>query len=131
MFLLDLFMFIKIYFGDKPVFLCDKIEPVIDEYIKHPDAILIDEISTAAIHTLMHEIAKPDFHTGILINKDFEKLKKVFFKQFVLVQTGGGLVINEKDEVLMIFRRGKWDLPKGKIDQGESIEQCAVREVKE
>eukprot|EP00456_Euglypha_rotunda_P087491 TRINITY_DN89124_c0_g1_i1.p2 TRINITY_DN89124_c0_g1~~TRINITY_DN89124_c0_g1_i1.p2 ORF type:complete len:103 (+),score=23.44 TRINITY_DN89124_c0_g1_i1:31-309(+) len=31
----------------------------------------------------------------------------------------------------MIFRRGKWDLPKGKLDPGETIQQCAVREVKE
>jgi 8-oxo-dGTP pyrophosphatase MutT (NUDIX family) len=43
----------------------------------------------------------------------------------------GGLVTNENDELLMIFRRGKWDLPKGKLDKGESIEACAVREVQE
>lgn len=44
---------------------------------------------------------------------------------------GGGLVSNENGELLMIFRRGKWDLPKGKLDEGESIEACAVREVQE
>ncbi|MBW0178324.1 NUDIX domain-containing protein [Sediminibacterium sp.] len=43
----------------------------------------------------------------------------------------GGLVYNEKDELLMIFRRGKWDLPKGKLDDGETIEDCAIREVME
>jgi len=43
----------------------------------------------------------------------------------------GGLVFNERNELLMIFRRGKWDLPKGKLDEGEGIEACAVREVKE
>ncbi len=35
------------------------------------------------------------------------------------------------DEILMIFRRGKWDLPKGKLDKGESLEACALREVEE
>lgn len=44
---------------------------------------------------------------------------------------GGGLVLNDKGELLMIFRRGKWDLPKGKLDEGETIEQCALREVME
>ena len=44
---------------------------------------------------------------------------------------GGGLVFNEKGELLMIFRRGKWDLPKGNLDNGETIEHCAIREVKE
>ncbi len=43
----------------------------------------------------------------------------------------GGLVFNEQNELLMIFRRGFWDLPKGKLDPGETIEACAVREVQE
>ena len=43
----------------------------------------------------------------------------------------GGLVLNEDGDLLMIFRRGRWDLPKGKLDDGEQIEDCAVREVKE
>ena len=43
----------------------------------------------------------------------------------------GGLVFNDNDELLMIFRRKKWDLPKGKLDEGESIEACALREVQE
>ena len=51
-------------------------------------------------------------------------------KKKILV-AGGGLVQNEKGELLMIFRRDKWDLPKGKLDPGESIEQCSLREVKE
>ena len=48
-----------------------------------------------------------------------------------IIKAAGGLVLNEKQEILMIFRRGKWDLPKGKLDEGEKIEECAVREVME
>ena len=44
---------------------------------------------------------------------------------------GGGLVLNGKKELLMIFRLGHWDLPKGKWEEGETIEECAVREVEE
>ena len=47
------------------------------------------------------------------------------------ITAAGGLVFNDNNELLMIFRRGKWDLPKGKLDEGEAIEQCAVREVQE
>src|SRR5690348_7595761 len=43
----------------------------------------------------------------------------------------GGLVTNKKNELLVMFRRGRWDLPKGKLDEGETIENCAVREVQE
>ena len=49
----------------------------------------------------------------------------------ILIQAGGGLVINEKGEVLFMFRRGKWDLPKGKLNDGETLETCALREVEE
>jgi ADP-ribose pyrophosphatase YjhB (NUDIX family) len=49
----------------------------------------------------------------------------------IFIQAGGGLVLNEKGEVLFIFRRGKWDLPKGKLDPGETLEACALREVEE
>lgn len=48
----------------------------------------------------------------------------------------GGVLFREVEkekptEVLLIYRRGVWDLPKGKIEQGESIEECAQREVAE
>ena len=43
----------------------------------------------------------------------------------------GGLVTNPMGEILWIFRRGFWDLPKGKLDEGETIQTCAIREVQE
>jgi len=124
-------MFIKIYFEDKPVFLCDKVDETINKIMHHPDAVFIDEISTSAIKTLLHEIDKPEFHAGILLHKDFKKIKKSFYKHFNLVLAAGGVILNSKDEILMILRKGKWDLPKGKLDDGETLEQCSIREVEE
>ncbi|WP_439506576.1 NUDIX hydrolase [Sediminibacterium sp.] len=51
--------------------------------------------------------------------------------QLKIIKAGGGLVLNEQHELLFIFRRGYWDLPKGKVDPGETIEACALREVEE
>ena len=48
-----------------------------------------------------------------------------------VITAAGGLVLNPNTEILMIFRRGHWDLPKGKLDEGETIVSCAVREVQE
>ena len=124
-------MHITVYFGDKPVFLCDDINDKIHEYMHHPDSIFVDEISPRAIKSLLHEIVKPEFRVGIIFNPDLGELRKIFFKQFIIIEAGGGLVLNEKKEILLILRRGKWDLPKGKLDKGESIEQCALREVQE
>lgn len=50
---------------------------------------------------------------------------------YTLIKAAGGVVYNQKKELLMIFRNGKWDLPKGKLETGESIEECAIREVQE
>lgn len=123
--------YIVIYFDDKPVFLCDEITPEINEYRHHPESVFIDELSTAAINSLLHEINKKQFHAGIIFDKNFPKLKADFFKHFILIRAAGGLVKNKKGEVLMIFRMGKWDLPKGKLEEGESIAECAKREVQE
>ena len=54
-----------------------------------------------------------------------------FFSFYQLIEAAGGLVKNKKGEYLFIFRNGKWDLPKGKIEKGESVETAAIREVEE
>ena len=54
-----------------------------------------------------------------------------FCANYMLIEAAGGLVYNDKNQLLMIFRNGKWDLPKGKLEVGENIEQCAIREVEE
>lgn len=124
-------MYIKVYFGEKPVFLCDEIEDALHKYLHDPDTIFIDEVSGPAIKSLLHEIAKPEHRAGLIWHASLDALKKAFWKHFTIVKAGGGLVGNEAAEVLMIFRKGKWDLPKGKLDPGETLEHCALREVRE
>lgn len=51
--------------------------------------------------------------------------------RFETVTAAGGIVLNKDGKILWIFRRGKWDLPKGKADAGETPEQTAIREVQE
>jgi len=53
-----------------------------------------------------------------------------FKSNFEIIKAAGGLVVNNQ-RILMIFRNGKWDLPKGKLEIGESIDVCAKREVQE
>lgn len=69
--------------------------------------------------------------TLVLVAEDLEWLQKTFFNFFKIIIAGGGLVKNKEGEYLMIFRKGKWDLPKGKIEKSEDIKSCALREVEE
>ena len=124
-------MYIKIYFNDKPLFLCDEIDATIEPFRHHDDAVFIDEFSGHAIKSMIHEMELQKIHAGILLHTNLQELKKAFWKKFTVVLAAGGLVLNRNKEILMIFRRGKWDLPKGKLDKGETPEQCALREVEE
>ena len=124
-------MYINIYFGDKPVILCNEIDKDLNEILHHPDAVFVDEISPKAIKSMLHEIKKEEFHAGVIWNTDLDRLKETFFKNFRIIEAAGGIVQNDKKDILFIHRLGKWDLPKGKIEKGEKEEECALREVKE
>ena len=67
----------------------------------------------------------------IIICKNENDYWAEFKKQFLFIEAAGGLVRNENKELLTIFRNGVWDLPKGKVEKGELIEEAAVREVEE
>ncbi|MCB0409968.1 MAG: NUDIX domain-containing protein [Flavobacteriales bacterium] len=54
-----------------------------------------------------------------------------FSDEFTLIKAAGGVVKNKEDKLLVIYRLEKWDLPKGKLEKGEKIEEAAVREVEE
>ncbi len=124
-------MYINVYFGDKPLILCNEINKELNEILHHPDAVFVDEISPKAIKSMLHEIKKEEFHAGVIWNADLDELKKAFFKNFTIIEAAGGIVQNDKKELLFIKRLGKWDLPKGKIEKGEKQEACALREVME
>src|SRR5271155_3074653 len=124
-------MYLKIYFDEKPLFLCDRMTDQIKAYARHDDAVLIDDLSHPAVNSMIHEMHQPKVHAGIFVHDNFEVLRKAFWKKFHLVKAAGGFLRNDEGRILMMLRRGKWDLPKGKLDPGETLEQCAVREVGE
>lgn len=62
-----------------------------------------------------------------MITENWER----FCSDYILIKAAGGVVYNHRKDLLMIFRNGKWDLPKGKLEIGENIEDCAIREVQE
>ena len=73
--------------------------------------------------------------TGPMVHFVHTKNAKELFKKIKLsvnfIKAAGGLVSNEENKFLFIFRKGKWDLPKGKLEMNEKAKICAVREVEE
>jgi 8-oxo-dGTP pyrophosphatase MutT (NUDIX family) len=66
-----------------------------------------------------------------LICSDPQSAFKKFASLYTVEKASGGIILNAIGEVLFIYRRGKWDLPKGKIDPGEGKLEAAKREIKE
>jgi len=59
-----------------------------------------------------------------------KKLVEYLKSKFTIIEAGGGIV-ERKKKYLMIFRKGQWDIPKGKMEEGETPKECAHREVEE
>ena len=70
-------------------------------------------------------------NTLTVLCDDVEAAFARFLTEFEYVEAAGGVVTNAKGECLMIFRRNRWDLPKGHIDSGEDALTAAVREIEE
>ena len=69
--------------------------------------------------------------TFLLLTKNFKSVFKEIKRSMILIKAAGGIVSNEANKYLFIFRNGKWDLPKGKIEKGEKSRIAAIREVQE
>ena len=67
----------------------------------------------------------------MLCDKNPNILFKKLISLYKIIKAAGGLVRNNKNEILFIYRLGKWDLPKGKIEKNEKIKDTAIREVEE
>jgi 8-oxo-dGTP pyrophosphatase MutT (NUDIX family) len=112
-----------IYVGDKPIILTTKVEKETDF-----KSFLLKSVNIGKVIKILNNTDLKAVH---LIHNKPDKLLKHFLKLLPNVVAGGGKAYNENNEVLFIYRNNKWDLPKGKIEGKESIEETAIREVEE
>lgn len=112
-----------VYVGDKPIILTSKIEKETNfkSYL----------LKSVNIGKVIKFLNNTDLEAVHLIHKNEDKLLKKFLKLLPNVVAGGGKAYNYKNEILFIYRNDKWDLPKGKTEGKESIEETAIREVEE
>jgi 8-oxo-dGTP pyrophosphatase MutT (NUDIX family) len=125
-------MHTKIYFGSKALYLAQRINEELEILMNDKGTVVSSEVNQQAIKIMIDKMQEPGVNSGLLIHNNTEELLSWVKKEFEVIQAGGGLVYVENEkEILLIFRRGKWDLPKGKLDPGEKIDECALREVEE
>ncbi len=137
----------KIFVNDKPVELIsyEELDPAksydfiysnLEELpgdIEWEEDILFHEPSQDIIIRLLYLLRTrkmKDLDSITLVTKDKKAMKNFIKSRFMIIKAAGGIV-TKKDKILMIFRLGKWDFPKGKFDKGETPAECAKREVEE
>ncbi len=113
----------KVFVNERPLILTNK-RP------KNANGNLFSMDSESVLQAI-ESLAKGKLDTAYLYHPEEDKLLEVFKHKLPVVVAAGGFVTNKKGKVLFIFRNDKWDLPKGKVDKGESIENAAIREVEE
>lgn len=113
----------KVFVNDIPIILSTE-KDLGEKFISIP-------IKEAKIEKLIKKVNKGKLSHVNLFHKKKKKLLKHLQKKLPVVVAGGGMVFNEKDEILFIHRNGRWDLPKGKMEKNEDIRETALREVEE
>lgn len=135
----------RIYINDIPVKITDK-----KHTKKSFDIVLSDKEEGISMNKLKGRILIQnknkeaiDDLLKIMTKKRHDKIKKILIvvedkkksvsylkSKFDIIEAGGGIVQKEH-KILLIFRKGKWDLPKGKLESGETKKEGALREVEE
>ncbi len=122
----------KIYINEKPLILVDPIA-IQDQWLADTKTLVTKYMGKTKEFLQFIDLLEKNskINRVILHSNDLKKLRDEFFKVVDVIHAGGGLVFNKEKELLTIFRRGSWDLPKGKIEKGEKKREGALREVME
>jgi len=114
---------LQIFYKEKPIIISDKKSDLKKSLIIDPE--LLENLD------LLKLLTKKKINSIGVFSNEFEIIINVFKKKFPEIIAAGGKVINNKSEILFIYRNKKWDLPKGKAEKNEIISQTALREVEE
>jgi len=118
----------KVFVNDKVIYFTNNIENC-DQLSKGLTLTFFSEKITSYLVDFVFDDDKVE-HVIIAVD-DYETAFIEFQKYFKIIEAAGGIVSNDKNEKLFIYRLDKWDFPKGKIEEGENIEEAALREIEE
>ena len=113
----------KVFVNESPLILTNKLSET-----GNGKYFLLNE---EAIGEAITALSKKKLSEAFIYHPNHEEILRKFTKKIPLVVAAGGVVTNKKGKVLFIYRNDKWDLPKGKLDKGETIKEAAIREVEE
>jgi 8-oxo-dGTP pyrophosphatase MutT (NUDIX family) len=121
----------KVYWADKPLVLTTSREAYLKQNPEAADYLFARGATEAHFEAALKHLDQAGTRGALIEDAAPEALRGQLFRLCKPVTAGGGIVTNDANQLLLIYRRGKWDLPKGKQDEGEDIATTALREVRE
>ena len=118
---------IQIYFDNRIVVLTDK--DIKSPVINNDHAYIFENKKTLAKR--LEDFDKSNDERLCITHSDVNELFEYVTQCFRYIEAAGGIVTLPDERILFIKRLGKWDLPKGKAEKGESLQETAIREVME
>ena len=113
---------IKIFYNDRILTFCEDVS----SEIQTTKILHFDDNTESAIKLFLNT---SDAYKLAILGASDETALALLNKIFTVIEAGGGRVHDSQGRTLCIFRYGRWDLPKGWLEKGETLDQCAVREV--
>lgn len=113
----------KVFVDDKPI--------IITSSLKNETNFPVYQLNNCVVEEIIYKLKNENIPGIILYTEELAKDWVLFLKKVKVISAAGGLVLNQNNKILLIFRNGVWDLPKGRIEKGEIKEEATIREVTE
>ncbi|MBO7572700.1 MAG: NUDIX domain-containing protein [Bacteroidales bacterium] len=113
---------IKIFYNDRILAFSESVNPD----FQFANVLHFDDKTELAIKLFLNSSNE---YNLLIIGVSDAVAMSLLKKVFRVIEAGGGRVHDSQGRTLCIFRSGRWDLPKGWLEKGETLDQCAVREV--
>jgi len=115
----------KVFFDNKKIWVTNNLRKARKKKGK------LFSLTTLSVKDFLKKVEKAKSGKFVFYIDKGEDFFSYFTSALICIEAGGGVVRNPKGRILFIKRKGKWDLPKGKLEKGENISECALREVEE
>ncbi|MEE3999479.1 NUDIX domain-containing protein [Tenacibaculum sp. FZY0031] len=113
----------KVFVNDKPI--------IFTTSLKNEEDFSVYIYKNTIIKELIYKLKVGKLNGVYIYSNNLMEDWKDFKIKFKIITAAGGLVLNESKKVLFIYRGNKWDLPKGRVEEGENLMEAAIREVEE
>jgi 8-oxo-dGTP pyrophosphatase MutT (NUDIX family) len=117
----------KVFYNNKAILL----KPIVDKFHSGEGLLLGENVDLRMNHLIDLLESNPKNPELTVFANNVDYLNEKFNSLFVKKVAAGGLVQNCIGDYLFIFKNDHWDLPKGHLDEGESLPDAAMREVQE